>query len=68
MREHRSQYRINDDARTVDVNFNIEGEKVRIGRIEVVGNDRTRDKVIRREVRLCEGECFSATALKEAKD
>ena len=60
--------RINEDTRTVDVNFNInKGEKVRIGRIEIVGNDRTRDKVIRREVRLYEGEYFSTTAMERSE-
>ena len=60
--------RINDSTLTVDVNFNIKrGEKVRIGRIEIVGNERTRDKVIRREVRLYEGEYYSTTALERSE-
>jgi outer membrane protein insertion porin family len=36
-------------------------------RIEVVGNDKTRDKVIRRELRIYEGERFSGTGLRVSK-
>ena len=35
------------------------GHKVRFERIEIVGNDKTRDKVIRRELRIYEGELYS---------
>ena len=43
------------------------GEKVRFERIEIVGNDKTRDKVIRRELRIYEGELFSASGIKMSK-
>ena len=33
----------------------VEGEQVRVGRLEFQGNDRTLDKVLRREFRLHEG-------------
>ncbi|HET6440726.1 MAG TPA: outer membrane protein assembly factor BamA [Anaeromyxobacter sp.] len=57
------------DTRRVDIDFYIQpGEKVRIGRIEIVGNDRTRDKVIRRELRLYEGELFSGTGYRDSKN
>jgi outer membrane protein insertion porin family len=49
----------------VQVALNIdEGEKYRIGRIEIAGNTKTRDKVIRREVRLDEGDVFNSALLK----
>ena len=55
-----------DDAtRLVKVLYRIEeGDKYRIGRIEISGNTKTEDKVIRREVRLDEGDYFSGSALK----
>jgi outer membrane protein insertion porin family len=56
-----------EDTRTVDVTFDIhKGEKVYFERIEISGNVRTRDKVIRRELRVYEQELFSATNLKES--
>jgi len=53
---------IHDDTRTVDVTFDVEkGDRVFVGKIRVTGNTRTKDKVIRREMRLHEGELFSGT-------
>jgi len=43
-----------------------EGDKYRIGRIEVSGNTKTRDKVIRREIRLDEGDIFNSAFLKRS--
>jgi hypothetical protein len=43
------------------------GKKVRFGRIRVVGNTRTRDKVIRREMRIYEGEWYSSAGIKRSK-
>lgn len=43
-----------------------EGDIYRVGRIEISGNTRTRDKVIRREVRLDEGEIFNSALLKRS--
>jgi outer membrane protein insertion porin family len=59
--------RENDPNLTVDVLFDIhKGEKVYFERIEMAGNVKTRDKVIRRELRIYEQELFSATKLKES--
>jgi outer membrane protein insertion porin family len=59
--------RINDADRTVDVTLRImKKQKVRIGRIRIMGNTKTRDKVIRREMVLSEGDTFSSMALKES--
>ncbi|OGP69794.1 MAG: outer membrane protein assembly factor BamA [Deltaproteobacteria bacterium RBG_13_58_19] len=56
-----------DENRTVDVTFDIhQGNKVYFERIEIAGNIKTRDKVIRRELRVYEQELFSATKLKES--
>lgn len=43
-----------------------EGEIFRIGRIEISGNIKTRDKVIRREMRLDEGDKFNSALLKRS--
>jgi outer membrane protein insertion porin family len=56
------------DTRRVDIDFEVQpGPQVRIGRIEFVGNVKTRDKVLRREMRVYEGELFSGTGLKQSK-
>jgi outer membrane protein insertion porin family len=56
----------NEKDRTVDITFDIsQGKKVYFERIEIAGNVKTRDKVIRRELRVYEQELFNATKLKE---
>jgi outer membrane protein insertion porin family len=56
------------EKRIVDLTFDVQpGPKVRFERIEVVGNDKTRDKVIRRELRIMEGELYSGTGLRVSK-
>lgn len=58
----------NSDKKVVDVTFDIEkGELVHIERISVSGNLKTRDKVVRREMRVTEGELFNATGMKRSK-
>ncbi len=53
--------------RTVRVTLSIsEGDKYKIGRIEISGNTKTRDKVIRREMRLDEGDTFDGSKLKRS--
>jgi outer membrane protein insertion porin family len=60
--------RVNQEQKKVDVTFELEkGEKVYIDRINVAGNTRTRDKVIRREMKLAEGDLYSSSALKRSK-
>lgn len=57
----------NEQTRTVDITFDIsQGQKVYFDRIEVAGNVKTRDKVIRRELRIYEQELFSASMLKQS--
>ena len=58
--EVRPNIRRNKDNLTVDVTFDIqEGPRVYVERINISGNTRTLDKVIRREFRLAEGDAFS---------
>ena len=56
--------RRNVESRTIDVSFDVkEGPEVYVERIDVTGNVRTQDKVIRREFRLVEGDAFNSTKL-----
>ena len=60
--------RVDESTKTVSLTVDIDkGEKVRIGRIQILGNDRTRDKVIRRELRIYEGEYYSSSGLKRSE-
>jgi outer membrane protein insertion porin family len=55
-------------AKTLGLTFDVQpGQKVYFERIEIQGNAKTRDKVIRRELRIYEGELYSAEAIKNSK-
>lgn len=43
------------------------GQPVKFGRIEIRGNTKTRDKVIRREMEIAEGQPFSETLLENSR-
>lgn len=59
---------VNEETRRVDITFDVEqGIRARIGRINVAGNTRTRDKVIRRQVKLAEGDVYSASLIKDSR-
>lgn len=52
----------------VDLVFNVnESERLFINRINITGNDRTDDEVIRREFRLDEGDAFNISKLRESR-
>jgi outer membrane protein insertion porin family len=60
--------RVRRDETVVDVNFEItEGVKAYVERIEIEGNTKTRDKVIRRRVELAEGDVYNGKLLQEAR-
>jgi outer membrane protein insertion porin family len=62
--------RIKRDAKnhTLDLTYDIqEGPKVYVERIDITGNIRTQDKVIRREFRLAEGDAFSTAKMKRTE-
>jgi outer membrane protein insertion porin family len=62
--------RVNRDTakHTVDLVFDVgEGPRVYVERIDIVGNTRTQDKVIRREFRLAEGDPYSAETVRRTK-
>jgi outer membrane protein insertion porin family len=57
------------DKRTIDVVFDVEeGPRVYVERIDIVGNVRTLDKVVRREMQLVEGDAFNTTKMQRSKD
>ncbi|MCK4838175.1 MAG: outer membrane protein assembly factor BamA [Desulfobulbaceae bacterium] len=57
----------NRAEQTVDLDFQISKQQLMtINRINIKGNTRTRDKVIRREILLKEGGLFNATKLKKS--
>jgi len=65
----RPSYKANPETDTVDVTFNIsEGQRVYIDRINVVGNTRTIDPVIRREMMLTEGDAFNRTLVERSRN
>lgn len=60
---------VNDKDRLVDITYNFEkGALVRFGEITVKGNSKTRDYVIRRELRIYEGELYSGTGMRLSRE
>jgi outer membrane protein insertion porin family len=58
---------VRKEERIADITLSItEGGIFRIGRINVTGNTKTRDKVIRREMRLDEGEIFNKKMIRRS--
>ena len=58
-----------DDSKTVNINFKInEGPRVYVKNINISGNTRTIDKVIRRQVKLSEGDAYNKYAIDLSKD
>ena len=56
------------ENRTINLNFRInEGPRVFVERIDITGNVRTIDKVIRREFRLVEGDAFNSAKLRRSQ-
>lgn len=60
--------RLDDERHTVSLTFEIDkGQKVYFERIKIVGNVKTRDQVIRRELRFSEGDLYTASGLKRSR-
>ncbi len=61
--------RFNDRDRRVDLVFEFDkGSKVYFGKINMVGNTKTRDKVIRRELKIHEGELYNETRRRQSME
>lgn len=55
-------------ARIIDITYSVqEGPKTFVERIDIRGNVRTLDRVIRREFRLVEGDAFNAAKLRRSR-
>ncbi|HIJ49875.1 MAG TPA: outer membrane protein assembly factor BamA [Nitrospinae bacterium] len=60
--------KIDDKTRVVELSIDVDkGKKVYVGNINMLGNIKTKDNVIRREFRLKEGEVFNGSKLKRSK-
>ncbi len=59
----------NRNNHTVDITFNVqEGPRVYVERIDIIGNTRTLDKVIRREFQLVEGDAFNTEKMQRSQE
>lgn len=62
------QTNLHDDTKTADINFVIDqGRKVFIERINITGNTITRDKVIRRELKVVENSLYNEGLVRLSK-
>ncbi|MDC7681856.1 outer membrane protein assembly factor BamA [Asticcacaulis sp. BYS171W] len=58
----------NPESKTVDMTFNVrEGARVYIDKIDVVGNARTLDRVVRREMLVSEGDAYNKALIERSK-
>ena len=58
----------NPDTRTIDIVFDVlEGPRVFVERVDITGNVRTLDEVIRREFLLVEGDAFNTAKLRRSR-
>lgn len=61
--------RISEVDKKVDITFEFDkGNKVYFGHINVIGNSKTRDKVVRRELKIAEGELYHETSKRESQE
>ena len=64
----RPQIKRNADTKTVDILYEIkEGPRVYVERVDITGNVRTLDKVVRREFALVEGDAFNTAKLRRSQ-
>ena len=62
-------YRRVAETQTIDVTFEVaEGQRAYVERINIVGNTRTIDPVIRREMMLVEGDAFNRTLVDRSRN
>jgi outer membrane protein insertion porin family len=60
---------VDEEKKTITIAFDVQkGTRVYIERINVRGNTITRDKVVRRELDLAEGDLFNGSKLKRSKE
>jgi outer membrane protein insertion porin family len=60
---------VNAENKIIDLTFDVQkGQQVYVERIDITGNTKTRDKVIRRQLRVYEGELFNGTGMRVSKE
>lgn len=65
----RPEFQRDREKLTMTLNFNIaEARRTYVERIDISGNTQTQDKVIRREMRLAEGDAFNTFLVKRSQD
>jgi outer membrane protein insertion porin family len=65
----RPRYSANREKRTVDVTFQVrEGPHVYVERVDITGNTRTIDPVIRREILLSEGDAYNKVLVDRSRN
>jgi outer membrane protein insertion porin family len=63
------EFQRDKDALTMSINFHIgEAKRTYVERVEITGNTQTQDKVIRREIRLAEGDAFNSFQVRRSQD
>ena len=63
------EYNRDVDTLTMSVNFRIaEAKRSYVERVDITGNTATQDKIIRREIRLAEGDAFNSLQVKRSTD
>lgn len=60
---------VKDDTHVVDIDYHFEkGSLAYFGEINMTGNSKTHDKVIRRELKIKEGELYNGTRFRQSKE
>jgi outer membrane protein insertion porin family len=63
------EYARDKDTLTMGINFVIaQQQRSYVERVDITGNTQTQDKVIRREIRLAEGDAFNSFQMKRSQD
>lgn len=63
------QFQRDAETHTMGINFHIaQSQRTYVERVEVNGNTQTQDRVIRREIRLAEGDAFNSFAVRRSQD
>ena len=64
----RTKIKRDREAKKIGIKYIInEGKRIYVERINIIGNQRTLDKVIRREMKLVEGDAFNAAKLRRSR-
>ena len=63
------EFQKDTDTLTMGMNFHIaQAQRTYVERIDINGNTQTQDKVVRREIRLAEGDAFNSFQVKRSQD